>query len=121
MPRAKKGAASRRQRKRLLKSARGYWGGRSRLLRPAKETVKRAMVYATRDRRVRKREFRALWITRLSAAVRARGLTYSRFIEGLKKAKVAINRKILADIAVSDPAGFDRIFAQARVGLAGKS
>lgn len=118
MPRAKKGAASRRQRKRILKSASGYWGGRRRLLRPAKETLKRAMVYATRDRKVRKREFRALWIIRLNAAARARGITYSRFIAGLKKANIVIDRKLLAEIAVSDPAGFDAIFEKAKAALA---
>jgi large subunit ribosomal protein L20 len=75
------------------------------------------MRYATRDRRVRKREFRSLWITRLNAAARERGLTYSRFIEGLKKAQVVIDRKILAEIAVSDPAGFDQVFAKAKAAL----
>ena len=117
MPRATKGAASRRQRKRILKAAEGYFGGRRKLLRTAKETVARAMRYSTRDRKQRKRNFRALWIIRLNAAVRERGLTYSRFIEGLRKAKISIDRKILADIAVTDPAGFDAIFAQAKAAL----
>ena len=117
MPRATKGAASRRQKKRVLKAAKGYRGGRSRLLRTAKETIMRGMAYATRDRRVRKREFRGLWITRLNAAARERGLTYSRFIEGLKKANINIDRKILAEIAVSDPAGFDEVFARAKAEL----
>ncbi len=117
MPRAKKGAASRRQRKRVLKAAKGFRGGRGRLLRTAKESVMRSMAYATRDRRVRKREFRGLWIQRLNAAARERGLTYSRFIEGLKKADVSLDRRILAEIAVSDPAGFDEVFARAKAGL----
>lgn len=117
MPRVKKGAAARRQKKRLFKAAKGYYGGRSKLLRTAKETVQRAMAFATRDRRVRKRDFRGLWITRLNAAARERGLSYSRFIEGLAKANVALNRKILAEIAVSDPGGFDAVFAVAKAGL----
>ena len=118
MPRAKKGAASRRQKKRVFKAAEGYFGGRRKMLRPAMETVARAMAYATRDRRVRKRTFRSLWIVRLNAAARERGLTYSRFIEGLKKAKIEIDRKLLAEIAVSDPAGFDQVFAKAKAALA---
>jgi large subunit ribosomal protein L20 len=117
MPRAKKGAASRRQRKRIFKAAEGYFGGRRKMLRSAKETVMRAMRYATRDRHLRKRNFRALWIARLNAAARQRGLTYSRFIEGLKKAEIAIDRKILAEIAISDPAGFDEIFGKAKAAL----
>ena len=117
MPRARKGAASRRQRKRIFKAAEGYVGGRRKLLRTAKETVMRAMRYATRDRKVRKREFRALWIVRLNAAARNRGLTYSRFIQGLKKANITLDRKLMAEIAVSDPAGFDQIFAKAKEAL----
>ena len=117
MPRARKGAASRRQKKRILKAASGYVGGRRRLLRTAKETLMRAMAFATRDRRVRKRQFRRLWIARLNAAARQRGLTYSRFIEGLNKAQINVDRRILAEIAVSDPAGFDEIFAQAKASL----
>ena len=118
MPRAKKGAASRRQRKRIFKAAEGYVGGRRKLLRTAKETVARAMRYATRDRKQRKRSFRSLWIVRLNAAVRERGLTYSRFIEGLKKAKIEVDRKLLAEIAGSDPSGFDQLFAKAKAALA---
>ena len=117
MPRARKGAASRRQRKRLLKSAKGYRGGRRKLLRTAKETTMRAMAFATRHRRVKKRDFRGLWITRLNAAARERGLTYSRFIEGLKKADITLDRKILSEIAISDPAGFDAIVAKAKASL----
>ena len=118
MPRATKGAASRRSRKRVLKAAEGYFGGRRKLFRTAKETVARAMRYSTRDRKQRKRNFRALWIVRLNAAVRERGLTYSRFIEGLKKASITIDRKILAEIAVSDAAGFDQVVAKAKAALA---
>jgi len=117
MPRTRKGAASKRQRKRILKAAKGYRGGRRKLFRTAKETLRRAMACATRDRRVKKRTFRRLWITRLNAAARNRGLTYSRFVEGLKKANITIDRKILADIAVADPAGFDEIFATAKSAL----
>lgn len=117
MPRARKGAASKRQRKRVLKAARGYRGGRSRLLRTAKETLRRAMANATRDRRLKKRTYRRLWIARLNAAARERGLIYSRFVEGLKKANITIDRKLLAEIAVTDPAGFDEIFAGAKSAL----
>jgi len=117
MPRAKKGAASRRQRKRIFKAAEGYVGGRRKLLRTAKETVMRAMRYATRDRKARKRDFRSLWIVRVNAAARERGLTYSRFIEGLKKANITLDRKLMAEIAVSDPAGFDAICAKAKAAL----
>ena len=118
MPRAKVGAASKRRKKRILKAAKGFRGGRRTLIRTATETIARAMAYATRDRYVRKRTFRRLWITRLNAAARERGLTYSRFVEGLKKASITIDRKIMADIAVRDPAGFDAIFAAAKAALA---
>ena len=117
MPRAKRGGATRQRRNRVLKAAKGYRGGRGALFRTAKETVMRAMAFATRDRRVRKRQFRRLWIARLNAAARERGLTYSRFVEGLGKADINIDRKLLAEIAVSDPAGFDEIFAAAKAGL----
>ena len=121
MPRTKTGAAARRAKKRLFKSVKGYRGGRSRLLRTAKETKRRAMAYATRDRRVKKRTFRGLWITRLNAAARERGLSYSRFVEGLVKADVKLDRRMLAEIAVSDSAGFDAIFAMAKAGLESKN
>lgn len=117
MPRAKKGAASRHQRKRIFKAAEGYVGGRRKLLRTAKETVMRAMAFATRDRKARKRDFRSLWIVRVNAAARAHGMTYSRFIEGLKKAHITLDRKMIAEIAVSDPAGFDAICAKAKAAL----
>lgn len=118
MPRATKGAASRREKKRIFKAAKGYFGGRRKMLRPAMETVARARAYATRDRRVRKRNFRSLWIVRLNAAARERGLTYSRFIEGLKRAGIEVDRKLLAEIAVSDASGFDQLFAKAKAALA---
>ena len=118
MARAKKGAASRRQRNRILKAAKGYVGGRRIQLRKAKETVERARAYASRDRRQRRRNFRALWIVRLNAATRERGMTYSRFIEGLKKANIQLDRKLLSEIAISDPAGFDQVFAQVKASLA---
>ena len=118
MPRATKGAASRRSRKRVLKAAEGYFGGRRKLFRTAKETVARAMRYSTRDRKQRKRNFRALWIVRLNAAVREREMTYSRFIAGLKKAKIQIDRKLLAELAGSDPTGFDQVVAKVKAALA---
>ena len=121
MPRARKGAAAKRQTKRILKAAKGYYGGRSKLLRTAKETIRRAMANATRDRKLKKREFRGLWITRLNAAARERGLTYSRLIEGLTKANVVIDRKMMAEIAVSDPSGFDAIYEVAKAGLESKN
>ena len=109
MPRAKNTVASRRRRKKVMKAAKGYWGGRSRLLKTAKESVERAMLYSYRDRRVRKREFRKLWITRINAAVRPYGLNYSRFIYLLDKNNIQLNRKVLADLAVSDPMAFSKI------------
>ena len=118
MPRTKTGAAARRAKKRLFKSVKGYRGGRSRLLRTAKETKRRAMAYATRDRRVKKRTFRGLWITRLNAACRARGLRYSVFINGCKKANIGLNRKMLSEIAIADPQGFDAITEQVKAALA---
>ena len=109
MPRARKGAARKRAHKRVLKQAKGYVGGRSRLYRTAKESILRAQAYAYRDRRTRKRDFRRLWITRINAAARRRGMSYSRFINGLTAANVEINRKILADLAVNDEAAFNEV------------
>ena len=109
MPRVKNTVASRRRRKKILKSAKGYWGGKSRLLKTAKESVERAMLYSYRDRRVRKREFRKLWISRINAGVRPYGLNYSRFIHLLDENKIQLNRKILADLAVTDPDAFGKI------------
>jgi large subunit ribosomal protein L20 len=106
MPRVKGGTRGARTRKRILKMAEGYQGARGRLLRSARLAVERALRYAYRDRRVRKREFRRLWITRINAAARANDMTYSRFMEGLRRADIAIDRKVLADIAVHDAEGF---------------
>ncbi len=105
MPRVKE-ALSRRRRNKVLKLAKGYRGARSKLFRSATEAVDRALNYAYRDRKVKKRDFRALWIARINAASRDNGLSYSRLIHGLKLAEVALDRKIMADLAVNDPAGF---------------
>jgi len=109
MPRATNKVASRRRRKKVLSKARGYWGGKSRLFKTAKESVERAMVYSYRDRKVRKRDFRNLWITRINAAVRPHGLSYSKFVHQLSKNNIALNRKVLSDIAVQDPETFAQI------------
>ena len=109
--RVKSGKARLRSKKRLFKEAKGNFGGRSKLLRTVKETVIRSRVYAYRDRRARKRIFRALWITRLIAACRARGLQYSSFIHALHQNDVELNRKTLSELAISDPAVFDEIVA----------
>jgi large subunit ribosomal protein L20 len=103
-----------RRRRRLMRRAAGYWGARHRLLRTVKETLLRAGRYAYRDRRVRKRDFRALWIQRINAAARVVGKSYSKLMGGLNKAGVAINRKMLAEIAVSDPQAFQAIVSAAR-------
>ncbi|MCH2178100.1 MAG: 50S ribosomal protein L20 [Mariniblastus sp.] len=116
--RTTKGAARNRAKNRLFKRAKGYRGGRGNLLRTVKETLVRAGVYAYRDRKVRKRDFRRLWITRINAACRMRGMRYSLFINGLSKAGVELDRKSLAEIAVCDPAGFDAIVETAREALA---
>lgn len=117
MPRVKRGFKARRRRNKVLKLAKGYRGARSKLFRSATEAVDRALNYAFRDRRVKKRDFRSLWITRINAASRLNGLSYSKFIFGLKKANVLIDRKVLADIAVSDPKGFSEIAVVAKAGI----
>lgn len=109
MPRAKGGFKTRRRRKKLLEKAKGYYSAKSRLFRIATEAVDKALQYAYRDRKVKKREFRSLWIIRINAAARAAGLTYSQFITGLKKAQIALNRKTLADMAYTDPKAFNDI------------
>ncbi len=114
MPRAKNNVAAHRRHKKVLKKARGNYGARSRLYRTALETVHKSMTYAYRDRRNKKRDFRQLWITRISAAARQFGLNYSTFINGLKKAGVGLNRKALADIAARDMATFERLAEMAR-------
>ena len=117
MPRVKRGFKARQRRNKVLKLAKGYRGARSKLFRSATEAVDRALNYAFRDRRVRKRDFRALWITRINAAARLNGLSYSKFIHGLKLAQVQIDRKVLADIALSDPQGFSEIASVAKTNL----
>jgi large subunit ribosomal protein L20 len=114
MARVTNAVASRRRRKKILKQAKGYRGARSKSLRAARLNVERALQYAYRDRRVRKRQFRSLWITRINAAARMHGLSYSRFMDGLKKAGIGLDRKVLADLAVNDPHGFAQIAELAR-------
>ena len=116
--RTTKGAARNQAKKRLFKKTKGYTGGRGTLLRSAKETLIRAGVYAFRDRRVRKREFRQLWIIRINAAARERGLRYSELIAGLKKSGIELDRKTLSEMAVADPAGFDAVVEKCREALA---
>ncbi len=116
--RTTKGAARHRAKKRVLRRAKGFRGGRSKLIRTARETLLRAGAYAYRDRRVRKREFRRLWIIRLNAAARQRGLAYSQLIAGLKKAGVALDRKSLSEMAIHDPEAFDTLVTLAREALA---
>ncbi|MCA9132670.1 MAG: 50S ribosomal protein L20 [Planctomycetales bacterium] len=113
-----KGAARRQANKRLLKRASGYVGGRRKLLRTAKETLVRAGVFAYRDRRTKKREYRKLWIIRLSAACQQQDLRYSQFIHGLKKAGIELDRKQLSEMAIQDPAGFQQVVEQAKAALA---
>jgi large subunit ribosomal protein L20 len=112
--RTTKGAARRRAKNRLFKKAKGFVGGRGRLLRTTKETLVRAGVYATRDRRTRKRNFRKLWILRINAAVRERGIRYSQFIHGLEEAKIELDRKMMAEMAVNDPEAFDALVAEVK-------
>ncbi|MCX7974723.1 MAG: 50S ribosomal protein L20 [Candidatus Aminicenantes bacterium] len=118
MPRVKRGPRKKERRKKILKLAKGYWGAKSRNYRTAKEAVEKALQYAYRDRRTRKRDFRRLWIIRIKAASEARGLSYSRFIHGLKKMKVEIDRKILADLAIRFPETFNRIVDQVKEAIA---
>jgi large subunit ribosomal protein L20 len=118
MTRVKRGVVGRRRHKRVLKLAKGYRGKRSRWFRMAVQSVMRSDQYAYEHRRLRKRDFRRLWITRISAGARQHGLTYSRLINGLKKAGVALDRKQLADLAFSDPEAFGTVVAQAQTALA---
>jgi large subunit ribosomal protein L20 len=118
MPRAKRGFKKKNRRVKILKLAKGYWGARSSNYRTAKEAVEHALVYAYRDRRAKKRDFRRLWIIRVKAAAKLNGLSYSRFIQGLKKIGIELDRKVLAEIAVSAPETFARITAKAKDGLA---
>jgi large subunit ribosomal protein L20 len=118
MPRVKRGVVARRRHKKVLKQAKGYYGARSRVFRVAKQAVTKAGQYAYRDRRQRKRQFRALWITRINAQSRANGLSYSRLINGLKKANIDLDRRVLADLAVHDKPAFTAIVEQAKAALA---
>lgn len=114
MPRVKRGVAARRRHKRTLRLTRGFWGARHRLYRTAREAVLHSLSYAYRDRRARKRDFRRLWITRINAAARQGGLSYSRFMSGLKRSGMTVNRKVLADMAVRDQDTFAQLVARAR-------
>ena len=117
MPRVRKGAARRKANKRILKGVKGHRGSAGRLLRLAKETSVRAAVNARVGRKLKKRDFRGLWIIRINAACAQRGIRYSQFISGLKKAAIEINRKMLSEIAIADPAGFDAIVEKAKAAL----
>lgn len=117
MVRTTPGPARLRRKKRLFKRAEGFVGGRRKLLKVVRETVLRAGVFAYRDRRRRKRDFRRLWILRVSAAARARGLRYSQFMNGLRRAGIELDRRSLSELAINDPAAFDAIFAQAKAAL----
>ncbi len=121
MARVKRGKVTRRRHKAVLKAARGFVGGRRKLFRTAKETLMRAQRYAYRDRRVKKRFFRSLWIARINAAVREQGLSYSRFIAGLTKSGIALDRRSLAELAVRDRAAFDEVVATVKAALANGS
>jgi large subunit ribosomal protein L20 len=114
MPRVKRGVTAHRRHKRVLREAKGYWGARSRLIRTARDAVEKGWKYAYRDRKQRKREFRALWIARINAAARENGLSYSRLVHGLQRAGVEVDRKNLADLAVADPKAFAELAELAR-------
>ncbi len=118
MARVKRGVAAHAKHKKTLSAAKGFYGRRKNTIRTAKAAVDRSMQYATRDRKVRKREFRSLWIQRLNAAVRALDLTYSRFIDGLNRAGIEIDRKVLSDLAIREPATFTAIVEKAKAALA---
>jgi large subunit ribosomal protein L20 len=118
MARVKRSVVSRERRKKILKAAKGYYGARSRTFRVAKQAVTKAGQYAYRDRRQRKRQFRALWIQRINAGAREHGLSYSRLIDGLNKAQVEVDRKVLADLAVNEKAAFGKLVETAKQALA---
>jgi large subunit ribosomal protein L20 len=118
MARVKRGVTARRRHKKILNEAKGYYGFRSRVLRIAKQAVTKAGQYAYRDRKVKKRVFRALWITRINAQARANGISYSKLIAGLKKASIALDRRVLADLAVYDKDAFAAVVNQAKAALA---
>lgn len=118
MARVKRGVTAKARHKKILKAAKGYYGARSRVFRVAKQAVIKAAQYAYRDRRQCKRQFRALWIQRINAAAREYGLSYSRFIDGLNKANITLDRKVLSDVAIHDPAGFAKLVESAKAALA---
>ena len=118
MPRVKRGVQARARHKKVLDQAKGYYGARSRVYRVAVQAVTKAGQYAYRDRRQRKRQFRALWITRINAQSRANGMTYSRLINGLKRAEIALDRRVLADLAVHDKPAFEAVVERAKAALA---
>ena len=118
MARIKRSVVSRKRRKKVLKQAKGYYGARSRTFKVAKQAVIKAGQYAYRDRRVKKRDFRSLWIVRINAAARLYGLSYSQFMHGLKKAKIDIDRKVLADLAMNEASVFENLAEQAKTALA---
>lgn len=119
MSRVKRGVTAKRRHKKILKQAKGYYGARSRVYRVAKQAVIKAKQYAYRDRKQRKRQFRSLWIVRINAAARELGLSYSQLINGLAKANIELDRKVLADMAVHDKPSFERVTEQAKAALAG--
>src|SRR5438067_4399848 len=118
MPRVKRAVHAQKKRRKVLKQAKGYWGLKSTNYRYAKEQVEHSLAYAYRDRKNRKREFRRLWIIRINAGARAHGLSYNQFISGLKAANVELDRKVLADLAASDPAASGQLAAQSKAALA---
>jgi large subunit ribosomal protein L20 len=119
MPRVKRSVHARKKRRKVLEQAKGYWGLKSKTYRYAKEQVDKSLVYAYRDRKARKRTFRRLWITRINAAARANGLSYNQFVAGCRAAGIELDRKVLADLAVNDPAAFAVVAGQARSALDG--
>jgi large subunit ribosomal protein L20 len=121
MPRVKGGSVTRKRRKKILQLAKGYRGGRSKLFRTAKNAVIKALTYSYRDRKRRKRDFRKLWIIRINAAVREHGLSYNKFMDGLKKANIQLDRRVLATLAVEDAGAFAELVGAAKVALANSS
>ncbi|MFP4430750.1 MAG: 50S ribosomal protein L20 [Spirochaetaceae bacterium] len=117
MPRAVDGSRRKNRRKKILKDAKGFWGRRSKLFRTAKDAVAKSQSYAYRDRKTKKRDFRSLWITRISAATKSHGINYSQFIHGLNKAEVTMNRKALSNLAIEDPKAFEALVDKAKSAL----
>jgi large subunit ribosomal protein L20 len=117
MPRAVDGSRRKNRRKKILREAKGFWGRRSKLFRTAKDAVAKSQSYAYRDRKTKKRDFRTLWITRISAATRNHGMSYSQFIHGLNKAEVNVNRKALSNLAIEDPKAFESLVEKAKSAL----